>query len=61
MTVQLTPVGAPGQLYVAEKSPEKLVIRVAKGSDDLEFDYLVQGIRLGYSDFKVERSNDLPK
>jgi len=60
MTVQLTPVGAPGQLYVATKSPEKLVIKVAQGSTDLEFDYLVQGVRKGYLDYEVERAGAFP-
>jgi hypothetical protein len=60
MTVQLTPVGAFGQVYVAERSPEQIVIRTAKGADDVEFDYFVQGVRKGYLDYKVERSNDLP-
>ncbi|HEV7484493.1 MAG TPA: hypothetical protein VGQ65_02340 [Thermoanaerobaculia bacterium] len=61
MTVQITPVGAPNQLYVAERTPERLVIKVAKGSADGEFDYFVQGVRKGYLDFAVERTNDLPK
>jgi len=61
MTVQITPVGAPNQLYIAEKTPERVVIKVAKGSVDGEFDYFVQGIRKGYLDFAVERDNDLPK
>jgi hypothetical protein len=61
MTVQITPVGAPNQLYVFEKTPERLVIKVAKGSADGEFDYFVQGVRKGYLDFAVERANDLPK
>ncbi|HKR66226.1 MAG TPA: hypothetical protein VJZ00_21025 [Thermoanaerobaculia bacterium] len=60
MTVQLTPVGAWGQLYVVEKSPEKLVIRVAEGSPELEFDYLVQGVRKGYLDYEVERTGAFP-
>jgi len=51
----------PGQPYVAEKTPNRLVIKVAKGTDDVEFDYFVQGVRKGYLDFKVERDNDLPK
>jgi hypothetical protein len=61
MTVQLTPVGAPGQLYVAEKTPGRLVIKVANGANDAEFDYLVQGVRKGYLGFEVERQNDLPQ
>ena len=60
MTVQLTPVGAPGQLYVASKTPEKLIIKVAQGSADLEFDYLVQGVRKGYLDYEVERVGAFP-
>lgn len=60
MTVQLTPSGGWSQLYVEEKTPERLVVRVAEGNADVEFDFFVQGIRLGYSDFQVERVNDLP-
>ena len=54
LTVQLTPVGGWSQLYVEERSPERLVVRVAEGGE-VEFDYFVQGIRKGYSDFQVER------
>ena len=60
LTVQLTALGGWSQLYVASKASDKLVIRVAPGSPDVEFDYLVQGVRLGYKDFQVERVNDLP-
>jgi hypothetical protein len=59
MTVQLTPIGSWGQLYVAEKTPGRLVVRTAPGTADLEFDYWVQGVRKGYLDFQVERPNDL--
>jgi hypothetical protein len=61
LTVQLTLVGHWGQIYVAEKSPERLVVRAAPGTPDLEFDFLVQGIRKGYLDYEVERPNTLPK
>jgi hypothetical protein len=61
MTVQLTPLGTWGQLFVAEKSPTQLVVRAAPGTADLEFDYLVQGIRKGYLDYEVERPNTLPQ
>jgi len=61
MTVQLTPVGGWGQLYVASKSPDKIVIKsAAKDSGDLEFDYLVQGVRKGYLNYKVERVGAFP-
>jgi hypothetical protein len=61
MTVQLTPVGDWGQLYVSQKSPERLVIKVANSGKDLQFDYLVQGVRKGYLDYEVVRDNKLPK
>jgi hypothetical protein len=61
MTVQLTPSGSWGQLYIAEKTPGRLVVRTAPGTADLEFDYWVQGVRKGYLDFQVERENDLPE
>ncbi|HTG36136.1 MAG TPA: hypothetical protein VLB76_24700 [Thermoanaerobaculia bacterium] len=61
LTVQLTPLGSWGQLYVAEKTPSRLVVRMAPGSTDLEFDYFVQGVRKGYLDYQVERPNTLPK
>jgi len=60
MTVQLTPNGQWGQVYVAEKTPGQLVVKVADGAKDVEFDYLVQGVRKGYANFQVERDNDLP-
>ncbi|HSK78625.1 MAG TPA: hypothetical protein VLQ45_19375, partial [Thermoanaerobaculia bacterium] len=61
LTVQLTLVGHWGQIYVAEKSSERLVIRAAPGTADLEFDFLVQGVRKGYLDYEVERPNTLPQ
>jgi hypothetical protein len=61
LTVQLTPLGSWGQLYVAEKTPSRLVVRLTPGSTDLEFDYLVQGVRKGYLDYQVQRPNTLPQ
>jgi hypothetical protein len=60
LTVQLTPLGTWGQLYVADKTPSRLVVRVPPGSTDVEFDYLVQGVRKGYLDYQVKRPNTLP-
>ena len=60
MTVQLTPVGAPGQLYVASKTPQKIVIKVAKDTADMQFDYLVQGVRKGYLNYEVVRPGAFP-
>lgn len=55
LTVQLTPVGGWSRLFVAEKSPQRLVILDADGGE-VEFDFLVQAVRKGYGDFQVERS-----
>ncbi len=54
LTVQLTPVGGWSRLYVAEKSPQRLVVLDADGGD-VEFDFLVQGVRKGYGEFRVEQ------
>jgi hypothetical protein len=59
MTVQLTPIGGWSQLYVEERTPQRIVVRVAEGQDDVEFDYLVQGVRRGYINYQVERPNTL--
>ncbi|HSK81734.1 MAG TPA: hypothetical protein VLQ45_35110 [Thermoanaerobaculia bacterium] len=58
ITVQLTPSGRWSQLYVEEKTPERLVVRVTQGNPDVEFDFFVQGIRAGYNGFQVERPNE---
>lgn len=50
LTVQLTPVGGWSRLYVASRSPERLVVRSAEGGADIEFDVLVQGVRRGFAD-----------
>jgi len=54
LTIQLTPSGKWLQLYTAERSTARLVIREASGQDG-EFDYLVNGVRKGYEDFQVIR------
>jgi len=62
MTVQLTPVGGPGLVYITSKTPERVTIKCSQNCEnEVEFDYLVQGVRKGYLDFQVERANDLPK
>ena len=55
MTVQLTPNGEWLQLYVVEKDARHLVIREASGKSG-QFDYFVQGVRLGFEDHEVIRS-----
>lgn len=59
LTVQLTPSGRWSRLYVVEKSPRRLVVASADG-EDVEFDYLVQGVRKGFADFQVERPSTAP-
>jgi hypothetical protein len=54
LTVQLTPRGSWSQLYVERLSPTELVVRSANGKTG-QFDFLVQGVRKGFSDFKVVR------
>ena len=52
LTVQLTPRGPGADLWVAEDGLERIVVR---GARDVEFDYLVNGVRRGYADFQTIR------
>ena len=54
ITVQLTPRGQYLQLYVQESSPSRIVIKEAQGKSG-QFDYLVQGVRLGYANYQPVR------
>lgn len=54
LTVQLTPRGTWLQLYVTEVSVAKITVREAGGRSG-KFDYLVQGVRLGYENSPVIR------
>ncbi len=58
LTVQLTPRGRWSRLYVARVTPERLVVRDA-GEGTVEFNFLVQGVRRGHADHRVERAPDL--
>ncbi len=55
LTVHITPLGGWGRLYVAELDPGRLVVREADGADGIAFSFLVQGVRRGRADFRVER------
>jgi hypothetical protein len=56
LTAHLTPRGAWAELYVESLTPRTLVVRAAPGApEDLVFDYLVLGLRVGYEDFPVLR------
>lgn len=51
LTAQITPRG-PGQLYVESLTTNELVVRAAEGSpEDMTFDYVVFGLRIGYERF----------
>lgn len=60
LTVQLTPVGHWSRLYVADKTPRRLVVRDAEGRDGVAFDFLIQGVRRGYAGRPVVRPADAP-
>lgn len=59
LTVQLTPVGSWLQLYVAEKSTKRIVVREANGKSG-RFDYLVQAVRKGYENHQVIQPKSQP-
>jgi hypothetical protein len=52
LTAQVTPLEECNGLYVAEKSPQRIVVKeLMGGKSNARFDYLVQGVRKGYEDF----------
>jgi len=57
LTVQVTPRGkVSGMLYVESISPSLLVVRASDESDmSARFDYLVNGVRIGYENFESIR------
>ena len=54
LTVQLTPRGAWLQLYATAVSVNGITVRETEGRSG-KFDYLVQGVRLGYENLPVIR------
>ncbi len=54
LTVQLTPRGAWLQLYATDATVAGITVREASGRNG-KFDYLVQGVRLGYENSSVIR------
>jgi hypothetical protein len=52
ITIQLTPLNTYMQLYVIEKSPERIIVNEVSGKSG-QFDYFVNGVRLGYEDLEV--------
>jgi len=54
LTAHLTPVNGWAPLYVASKSTTELVVKSAPGyADDIAFDYIVYGLRIGFEDVTV--------
>jgi hypothetical protein len=54
LTVQLTPVGKWLQLFVKEKSNQRIVVGEATGQSG-SFDFIINGVRKGYENFQVVR------
>jgi len=53
LTVQVTPTANCNGLYVASKLPTEIVVKELNGgTSDATFDYLVNGIRIGYEDYQ---------
>lgn len=54
LTVQVTAVGAPASLWVESESLDTIVVR---GSADVRFHYMVNGVRRGFADFQAIHAN----
>ncbi|MBI2069559.1 MAG: hypothetical protein HYT79_03075 [Elusimicrobia bacterium] len=58
MTAQVTPLENCQGLYIVEKSPIRIVVKeIGGGTSSARFDYLVQGVRIGYENVPVIRDN----
>jgi hypothetical protein len=58
LTAQVTPLEECNGLYVAEKSPQRIVVKeLLGGKSNARFDYLVQGVRKGYEGLSPVRAN----
>ena len=49
LTVQITPIGSFASAYVESRDLNRIVVRVSR---DVEFDYLVQGVRRAFKNFQ---------
>jgi hypothetical protein len=58
LTVHLTPVGEWSDLYVADKSTSEIVVRSREGVGEVEFDYLVYGLRIGFEQHAAVQIKD---
>ena len=53
LTAQLTPRGEWADLYLASLGTTEMVVRARDGASEVAFDYLVQGLRIGYERFPI--------
>ncbi|MCP4643451.1 MAG: hypothetical protein GY851_23590, partial [bacterium] len=52
VTVTVTPVGECNGLMLVERGNERIVVKeLMGGQSDVEFDFIIMGMRLGYEDF----------
>jgi hypothetical protein len=54
LTVVATPVGGPGSIWVVRKGLDRIALQA---SSDVQFDYVVNGVRKAYKDFEVVGDN----
>lgn len=55
LTVQVTAHGPGADLWTAERGLDRIVVR---GARDVEFDYFVNGVRIGYGEFQTIRDRN---
>lgn len=53
LTAHLTPRGGWSELYVESVSPNELVVKSAGGNPTAAFDYVVQGLRIGFEEVSI--------
>jgi hypothetical protein len=58
LTAQLTPHGSPVPLAVESLSTGELVVRAPEGTPDVQFDYAVHGLRIGFERAAVVKLKD---
>jgi hypothetical protein len=59
LTAHLTPRGQAVPLAVVSLTTEELVVRGPKGSPDVAFDYIVNGLRIGFEESSVVRPKEM--
>ncbi len=55
LTVVATAVGGPGSIWVMKKALDQILLQA---NSDVEFDYVVNGVRKAYKDFAAIRANE---